>query len=126
MSEQSRKPEQSTDKHTPLPWHVDDTPGDTVPQFIYDANGMGVADTGNNSRPESEQIANAELIVKSTNAFDQILSALKAITTEVKSWHDFHHGSTLVQCDSICALIPQCEAAIQAVSPAPRKEQIHG
>lgn len=58
-----------------------------------------------------------ELAVKSSeekvrDAAPEMLLALNAILRQAKSWHDFHHGSSHVQCDAICELIPTMESAI--------------
>jgi hypothetical protein len=44
-----------------------------------------------------------------------LTKALKAYQAAAESWHDFHHGSTVVQCDAICALIPEGKAALALV-----------
>jgi len=41
-------------------------------------------------------------------------TALERITEAAKSWHEFHHGSDIVQCDEICACLPECEAALES------------
>jgi hypothetical protein len=43
---------------------------------------------------------------------DRALTALRKITEQARSWHDFHHGDTIVQCDEICECLPECEAVL--------------
>jgi hypothetical protein len=54
-----------------------------------------------------------QLDTKLLEASPKLLTALEEICREAESWHTVHdHGSSSVQCDSICALIPKMRAAI--------------
>jgi hypothetical protein len=55
-----------------------------------------------------EDTANARLIA----AAPELLEALRAFRNAAVSWHNFHHGSSTVQCDALCEAIPAAEAAI--------------
>ena len=78
--------------------------------------GYGIL-VGNKERPiavfygPSENPDSAEHVALAVAAPD-MLEALEEIAAEARSWHEFHHGSTVVACDSICALLPKLEAAI--------------
>jgi hypothetical protein len=40
--------------------------------------------------------------------------ALAKITAAAESWHNFHHGSSVISCDSICEALPIAKAALAA------------
>jgi hypothetical protein len=40
------------------------------------------------------------------------VAALLRLVSVARSWHDFHHGSTTVQCDEICEALPAAERAL--------------
>jgi hypothetical protein len=43
----------------------------------------------------------------------RMLEALRKIAKAARSWHDFHHGSNMIQCDEICEALPAVEDAIE-------------
>lgn len=45
-------------------------------------------------------------------AAPELLEALEAFQDAAESWHNFHHGSELVECDEICAQISKGRSAI--------------
>jgi hypothetical protein len=53
-----------------------------------------------------------------------VLAALEKVFAEVASWHSVHgHGPSSVQCDSLCALMPEMRKAIrEAKEPAGEDE----
>ncbi|SRR6266566_1116617 len=71
-----------------------------------------------NENSAIKSIAALELVLSLSLGSDAethqiMLEALRKITTAARSWHDFHHGDTIVQCDEICAALPTAEAAIR-------------
>lgn len=46
-------------------------------------------------------------------AADELSATLSLICAEAESWHSMHHAQNLIQCDSICALIPRMRAALR-------------
>ena len=48
----------------------------------------------------------------SDKILEELLDALRPITTAARSWHNFHCGSDAISCDEICAALPAAEAAI--------------
>ncbi|HZF28712.1 MAG TPA: hypothetical protein VE907_06325 [Gammaproteobacteria bacterium] len=43
----------------------------------------------------------------------ELLARLKPLVAAARSWHNFHHGSSVVQCDAICDALPEAEEAVR-------------
>lgn len=60
------------------------------------------------------QAEDAAVLITRETGDKEMGEALKAICREAESWHSVHgHGSSSVQCDSICALIPTMKASLR-------------
>jgi hypothetical protein len=60
--------------------------------------------------PTGEAMTNLD---QSADTLRELLEALEAICGEAESWHSMHHAQNLIQCDSICKLIPKMRRAIK-------------
>lgn len=100
-------------KHTPGPWGAAARQGDDWESVVYvpgTPNEICQCFHTSMSLGGKENCeANAHLIA----AAPELLEALKAINAQACSWHEVHHDNPTTQCDSICALIPQMNAAIR-------------
>ena len=97
--------------HTPGPWEIASY-RNYFGFSVWSPHGPCIAERWfqheRTAEQNDEMRANANLIA----ATPELLEALKAVAAQAESWHKFHHGSSNVQCDSICELIPQMNAAI--------------
>lgn len=60
-------------------------------------------------------------VLQAENA--QLRTALQRFVTAAKSWHEFHHGSSTVQCDWLCECIAPGERALAGI---PEPSEIDG
>lgn len=106
--------------HTPGPWRKQWTIENKRTRigrwfFVSEAEGMPVVNLRgryNFSKVPDQIEANARLIA----AAPELLEALEVIYAAAESWHqDTGHedDDPIIQCDAICACLPQMKAAIQ-------------
>jgi hypothetical protein len=98
--------------HTPGPWTIEHRQAELIEIHAATGEIADVWSEDSESPVTMEDWANAHLIA----AAPELLDALTKICAQAESWHKEtgHEDQTpMVQCDSICALIPEMQSAIR-------------